>query len=380
MTARTPTDVFDSIARAADAAPAAPGTRIIWARDFDPMLDIEYSVDGLIAKQEIVAVYGAPKCGKTFIVTELAGCVSTGRPFFGMQTTSGLVIYVASEMGERAQRRGVAWMRHNLGEQEDRNLPFGIIPRPVNLMDATEVERLAVNLREWVAERGELQLLIIDTLARSLAGGDENSAQDLGIAVAAATSLRDEFKCAVVVVHHIGKNPEKGMRGSNALLGAVDLALRVESGEAGRCLIVADARDLPDGARFGFKLELIQLGTTPRGVVITSCAVVPSAAPPPAAADVARRAPREPTGSVQRIVLRVLREVIAEHGVDVPATSTLPPNTRWVPQEKLFIRAIPSMPGEPAAWKARATIKRALQSLDANRFIGSQAGHLWIFR
>jgi hypothetical protein len=74
--------------------------------------------------------------------------------------------------------------------------------------------------------------VFVDTVARSLVGADENSATELGLWVAAADSLKAHCKCALVGIHHSGKDSTRGMRGSSALLGAVDTSLVVAKDES----------------------------------------------------------------------------------------------------------------------------------------------------
>ena len=52
------------------------------------------------------------------------------------------------------------------------------------------------------ARREEPKLIIFDTLARCMVGGDENSPLDMGRAVAAADRVRVETGAAVLLVHH----------------------------------------------------------------------------------------------------------------------------------------------------------------------------------
>ena len=58
--------------------------------------------------------------------------------------------------------------------------PFAIVPKVVNLLDELDVERLFATLDSLVATHGNPVLVIVDTLARSMVGGDANSAQDMG--------------------------------------------------------------------------------------------------------------------------------------------------------------------------------------------------------
>lgn len=56
-------------------------------------------VDGVIPRDSIIWVVGAPACGKTFTVLDLATCVSSGRPWHGRQCDAATVVYVAAEGG-----------------------------------------------------------------------------------------------------------------------------------------------------------------------------------------------------------------------------------------------------------------------------------------
>ena len=72
-------------------------------------------------------------------------------------------------------------------------------------------------------------LIVIATVARALGGLDENSAKDAGLLLAAAERLRDTFDCSVLLIHHTGKDENRGARGSSALLAGVDAAFEVRA-------------------------------------------------------------------------------------------------------------------------------------------------------
>ena len=108
----------------------------------------------------------------------------------------------------------------------------------VNLMDDTAVSAL----REFIGERSPV-LTMFDTLARCTVGADENAAKDMGRVVEALDATRDASAGHVSAVHHAGKDTTKGMRGSSALLGAVDTVIELSGdGEAIRCQ-VTDQKD-----------------------------------------------------------------------------------------------------------------------------------------
>ena len=103
-------------------------------------------------------------------------------------------------------------------------------PRPPLLSDPLMVQALCT-----LIERTESKFVICDTYAMMLQGIDENSSKDSGIPIEALSQLRVATKGgSVLVVHHSGKDSSKGLRGSSALLGAVDLSIEIANTGQGR--------------------------------------------------------------------------------------------------------------------------------------------------
>lgn len=122
-----------------------------------------------------------------------------------------------------------------------------------------------------VEEEGTLvELVIFDTFARLIAagGGDENLAKDQGKVFANVQRIKDATGAHVALVGHTGKDAERGARGSNALLGDVDVMVTI-SGEAVKTATVTKANDMPEGPLFSFKSEVHEFGTDEDGDPIT---------------------------------------------------------------------------------------------------------------
>ena len=98
-----------------------------------------------------------------------------------------------------------------------------------------------------------------DTVARSLVGADENSSQERGLWVAAADSIKSHCKCAFVGVHHSGKNVANGMRGSSALLGAVDTSLVVTKDEEYVTMRVEKQKDATPAEDQAFRMTEVAM-------------------------------------------------------------------------------------------------------------------------
>ena len=73
-----------------------------------------------------------------------------------------------------------------------------------------------------------LKLIIFDTLARSIVGEDENSAEGMGKVVAEMDYLRRGYGCSTMVVHHTGLNNKNRARGSSVISAAMDTEIGIE--------------------------------------------------------------------------------------------------------------------------------------------------------
>lgn len=291
---------------------------IVWASEAKPLLDSPYVVKNVIGPGELIVIYGAPKSGKTFLATDLALRVATGLQWFGHSVRPGMVVYIASEMGMLVQRRVYAWRTRHQPKHD--SIPLAIIPKVVNLLDEVAVARLVATLEQLAAEQTKPTLLVVDTLARSMSGGDENTAQDMGRAIEVTDRIRDNFQTATVLVHHPGKDPSRGARGSNALLGAVDTAIYVEGDDKGNHRAKVEwSRSGEAGRDYPFRLPATELGLDPEGEAVTTCTVEPIAAFPSKA-------------KVTRVdvALDSLRETVSECATKLNGSSSIPPGVKAV--------------------------------------------------
>ena len=73
----------------------------------------------------------------------------------------------------------------------------------------------------------EPEFVIVDTMARSMTGSDENNAKEMGIFIEACDRIKRDFGCAVMIVHHAGKSGV--VCGSSALKGATDMMIELRA-------------------------------------------------------------------------------------------------------------------------------------------------------
>jgi RecA-family ATPase len=179
--------------------------------------DLSWLIDGPVPASGLSVLYGASGAGKSFLALELALCVATGLPWLDREVRSGLVVYIAAEGQAGLGPRYRAWLTARGLETAER---IRFLTDAVDLRDGHEVDRVHRTLATLL-ERP--RPLVVDTMARTMTGGDENAAKDVGQFIAAVDGLREAD--AALVVHHSGKDGV-GERGSSALRAAADLMPR----------------------------------------------------------------------------------------------------------------------------------------------------------
>jgi RecA-family ATPase len=177
----------------------------------------KWLVDGHVT-DGFTVMYGPPKSGKTFVALDWALSMASGMSWHGHETEPAPVLYVSGEGAGGLHSRVTAWKKAN-GKQSSRLyfIPFG-----ARIVERDHVVQLKNDLHATGA-----RLLIVDTLARSMAGRDENSAQDMGTAIQALDWLREKTGAGMLVLHHSGVDGTRP-RGSTALFGAADTLIKVE--------------------------------------------------------------------------------------------------------------------------------------------------------
>jgi hypothetical protein len=217
---------------------------------------VEYLVDQIIPLGATAEVHGPPGSAKSFFALSIACAVATGRGFCGYPVKKGLVVYVAGEGIAGTGARLRAW-KSEYGVSGGVNALFK--RGAVQLMNPEAVARFVADLKSLPQPPA---LVVFDTLARCMVGGDENSAKDMGLVIAAVDRIRNETGAAVLLVHHTGKNGESE-RGSTALRGAVDAMFSLKN-DAGRVTLSCEKQK--DAAEFAPITLLIK-------PVLDSCAL-----------------------------------------------------------------------------------------------------------
>ncbi len=250
---------------------------LVYAADVAPNIDVSDFVENLLTDGGLSVCYGASNSGKTFFATDLALHVALGWTYQNrFEVEQGGVVYCALEGGYGIKNRVAAFKQHhNLTAPFD----FAVIPSNINLFDPNaDTERLIEAIETANKFHNKVRLVVVDTLARAIAGGNENVAEDMGLLIHNADRIREATGAHVMFIHHSGKDATRGARGSSALRAATDTELEVDRNERENrtTVTVTKQRDMEIlSDALGFNLEVIELGTNKRGKAVTSCVVAP---------------------------------------------------------------------------------------------------------
>ena len=184
-----------------------------------------YLISGIIESGALGAVVGDTGTCKSFLAISMAASISLGIPWYGRKVEKSPVVFIAGEGHAGFGKRLRAWEIHNESSLAGAPLHFSTVP--VSLTSAQSMENASREIDRVASEEGAPGLVIIDTLHRNFGDGDENQASDMATVIAQLDELRSRFKCAVLLIHHVGHNaPDRG-RGSSSFRAALDFEFLV---------------------------------------------------------------------------------------------------------------------------------------------------------
>ncbi len=288
---------------------------IVWASSLHTVQTECFDfVEDLLTDGGMSVLYGDSNTGKTFFASDLAFHVAQGKEWRSKAVERGGVIYLALEGARGIDHRIIAYLKHN---EITENIPFGRVSSTIDLCNS---ETDATRLIEAITEAADrlsvpVRLIVVDTLSRALAGGNENSPDDMGALVINGDKIRHATGAHVMLIHHTGKNLAAGARGHSLLRAATDTEIEVVADMTAKVskATVTKQRDMEIIGDYAFTLKTVELGQNDRGKIITSCVVEPS--------DVPIRSSGDKMSHREAIMLEALTEAVSKHPVNVPGMS-----------------------------------------------------------
>ena len=231
-----------------------------------------YLIKGLLGRGAMGLIYGASTVGKTFVALRLASHIATGTPFGNHRALKAPVLYASLEGHVEFGKRIVA-LRRVAGPHD--NFLWRLCAQPVlgrgEHGDRGEQQILAAAQQLAGKAKEPAGLIVIDTLWRAMGGDEENDASAMSHLLTRIARIQAATGAAVLLVHHAGKDPEKGPRGTSALMPAMDFMARLDGKGDQRHLKMEKNKDGPDGQVFRYRLEVVEIGQDNEDDMVTSC-------------------------------------------------------------------------------------------------------------
>lgn len=227
---------------------------------------LRYLIQGFLAEGATSSVFGAPKTNKSTVVVDAGVHLAAGKDWRGYRVKQARgVVYFAFERSAQILDSLEAYaVRDGF-----KDLPFAVVPRLFDMMNAGCIEIIAEAIRTAEARLGiPVGLVVFDTWNKGIAagGGSEDKAEHQNAAAANLRRLIEQFPTLhCLTIGHTGKDATKGERGSNATMGDRDVGVLIEAAGSIRSMSIAYANSLPEGRLTTFEGEATEIGKSDDG-------------------------------------------------------------------------------------------------------------------
>jgi phage/plasmid primase-like uncharacterized protein/archaellum biogenesis ATPase FlaH len=218
----------------------------------------DFLVHGIIPKESLGMIHGASGHKKTFLALHMAYHIGCGLEWAGRKIKSDndkSVIYLAGE-----GKHGIKFRFRGLWQQYKRDMN-NIFAHDgafnLNTIDGyTEARNI---IKTIITDTNKSpSVIFIDTLHRFLEG-DENSSKDAKTMIDACDKIKQEFNCAVILVHHTGLNADDRARGSSSWKASMDFEFNVKSTGNITTMYCKKMKDAEEPNPIVFKGNVIEL-------------------------------------------------------------------------------------------------------------------------
>ncbi len=197
-----------------------------WARLVDTPDDTEWLIDGLIPAGHQTQIVGATGIGKSLLALGMVLHICEGSPFMAQHPTrKGKVLWLDYENGARLFKLRLAAYGYPIQDTvwlHDK-LHYSEFPDLASVETQEACDRL-----EWEIDTLGIDLVVIDSFAKAF-DGDENDSRQYRQFGAKFGNIARSKGVALLILDNLGKNPERGGRGSGAKKDDTDIQWLLQS-------------------------------------------------------------------------------------------------------------------------------------------------------
>ena len=192
--------------------------------------------DGVLLDRSLLIIVGQPKANKSFLALNMGVAIASGTDFAGFSVVDKhRVLFLSAEGGYYSNRERIKTITADIDEADLKEIFFSIKVVPDLENDADDA------IFKACIEEYKPKVLILDPFIR-FHMADENSSSSMSNIFAKIRKLIDENDIAVILVHHEGKDPSKGGRGSSVIHAEYDSCIKIKKQKNGNHMFEFDMR------------------------------------------------------------------------------------------------------------------------------------------
>jgi hypothetical protein len=338
--------------------------QLLSVSDIQKLPKIDWLVKDTLPAQGLACIYGPSGSSKSFLALDLSLSIACKAEWFGLKIKCVPVLYIVLEGLQGFIKRVDAWILQN----KIRPKKFFLIRDDINLFNFADVSDLVASLQESNFVNG---LIVIDTLNQASPGVDENSVKEISQVLNHLKFIQRETNSLTLIVHHSGKDVNRGLRGSSSIRAALDTSIEVSSESyTQKEWRIEKSKDSADGQTYKYSLKEITVGQDEDQYPITSCVVEPG--------EKLLYSKPKPTGKNQKIAYSKIEFLLSISVISGKCFQM--PDKKMIEVEEA-VEEISKSFTTTEKGKRRNQARTALQALISNGFIhtGSEDGkdYLW---
>jgi hypothetical protein len=190
---------------------------------------------------------GEPGTLKSFTALDWACRAAAGLPAISQRhrMPPQRVLLISAEGKGLKQRLG-GWLRHNREALDgDSNTIWPLIEENLRIIerpiDLSSDQTITFLLEYFATAAFSPNFIIVDTLTRNSSGNvEESNTAAQKFLNQLDRELRTRFNCAVLLIHHLGKDPGKGARGPSSLVANTEAEIIVRRPDPEKLSIIVE--------------------------------------------------------------------------------------------------------------------------------------------
>jgi hypothetical protein len=176
----------------------------------------KWIIDTVIPEKGYSIIFGPPGTFKTFVALDIGLSIATDTPWHGKAVNRGRVLYCMGEGSFDADKRIEAWKKQHNAVTPVHDFKI-IEPAPL-----LRLNQDTVAFMQTANQYGPWDLVIIDTIGRTMPGINDSAAEGARLFSELVTAIRSELGAATLAITHSPKNQRNVLLGSGAFEADAD--------------------------------------------------------------------------------------------------------------------------------------------------------------